>query len=230
MSIDPQQLPAAATLASQEPAAFLFSLHLTARCFFENNSQNTPCTTKTMAKSARSSVKKINNRKLKARVFGPAEDARTERLSRKLLELASQPKAARAEMEVEPQTGMQQPGHHSCFPRLTRCTDAKATDSEAKEAQHADGALLSLSIPIPSSLASNPQNVESHAMPPTPPPTPPCLFNEAFPSPTHNADNKKEAGELLFYHMLGVSSDIAGIDVDGHLMLAFGKEMRGGIE
>jgi len=45
-----------------------------------------------MAKGARASTKKSNNSKLKSRVFGPVEDARTERLSAKLLELASQPK------------------------------------------------------------------------------------------------------------------------------------------
>ena len=45
-----------------------------------------------MAKGLRSSRNKANNRKLKAKVFGPVEDARKERLSAKLLELASQPR------------------------------------------------------------------------------------------------------------------------------------------
>ncbi|KAL1872780.1 hypothetical protein VTK73DRAFT_1330 [Phialemonium thermophilum] len=45
-----------------------------------------------MAKSKRSSQVKANNRRLKAQVFGPVELARAERLSAKLLELASQPK------------------------------------------------------------------------------------------------------------------------------------------
>ncbi|TVY57178.1 hypothetical protein LSUE1_G007781 [Lachnellula suecica] len=45
-----------------------------------------------MAKGARASTNKANNVKLKANVFGPVETARTERLSAKLLELASQPK------------------------------------------------------------------------------------------------------------------------------------------
>lgn len=45
-----------------------------------------------MAKSARASKIKTNNSKLKSRVFGPVETARTERLSAKLLELASQPR------------------------------------------------------------------------------------------------------------------------------------------
>jgi hypothetical protein len=45
-----------------------------------------------MAKGARASTKKANHQKLKSRVFGPVESARTERLSAKLLELAAQPK------------------------------------------------------------------------------------------------------------------------------------------
>ncbi|PHH52738.1 hypothetical protein CFIMG_008355RA00001 [Ceratocystis fimbriata CBS 114723] len=45
-----------------------------------------------MARSSRSNALKINNRKLKSQVFGPVEDARTQRLSAKLLELAKAPK------------------------------------------------------------------------------------------------------------------------------------------
>ncbi|PFH56865.1 hypothetical protein XA68_15847 [Ophiocordyceps unilateralis] len=45
-----------------------------------------------MAKSSRASVKKENNRRKAASIFGPAELARDERLSAKLLELARQPK------------------------------------------------------------------------------------------------------------------------------------------
>ena len=44
-----------------------------------------------MAKGLRSSRNKINNSKLRAKVFGPVENARKERLSAKLLELASKP-------------------------------------------------------------------------------------------------------------------------------------------
>ncbi|KAI9368005.1 hypothetical protein BJX61DRAFT_251015 [Aspergillus egyptiacus] len=48
-----------------------------------------------MAKSVRASVSKRNKAKLRATVFGPAADARTERLSAKLQELAAQPKPER---------------------------------------------------------------------------------------------------------------------------------------
>ena len=44
-----------------------------------------------MAKGLRSSRNKTNNLKLRSKVFGPVEDARKERLSAKLLELASKP-------------------------------------------------------------------------------------------------------------------------------------------
>lgn len=53
-----------------------------------------------MAKSARSSQIKANNRRLKKNVFGPIEAARNERLSAKLQELIAQPKPER-EVEVE---------------------------------------------------------------------------------------------------------------------------------
>ena len=48
-----------------------------------------------MAKGLRSSPNKANNSKLRSNIFGPAEDARKERLSARLLELASKPKPKR---------------------------------------------------------------------------------------------------------------------------------------
>ncbi|ETN40860.1 uncharacterized protein HMPREF1541_05140 [Cyphellophora europaea CBS 101466] len=45
-----------------------------------------------MAKSQRASTRKRNNAALRSKVFGPAMDARTERLSAKLQELAAKPK------------------------------------------------------------------------------------------------------------------------------------------
>jgi len=51
-----------------------------------------------MAKSARASVTKRNNRNLRAKVFGPAHDARTERLSAKLQELAAKPRPTEDKM------------------------------------------------------------------------------------------------------------------------------------
>ncbi|RJE21260.1 hypothetical protein PHISCL_06411 [Aspergillus sclerotialis] len=45
-----------------------------------------------MAKSVRASVSKRNRAKLRSTVFAPADNARTERLSAKLQEIASRPK------------------------------------------------------------------------------------------------------------------------------------------
>ena len=63
-----------------------------------------------MAKSARSNQRAKNNQKLRTRVFAPADQARTERLSEKLLQIASRPsdkqKEKQNEMEVEPTKGM----------------------------------------------------------------------------------------------------------------------------
>ncbi|EAU33411.1 predicted protein [Aspergillus terreus NIH2624] len=58
-----------------------------------------------MAKSVRASVQKRNKAKLRATVFGPVVDARTERLSAKLLELASQPKPS---TEEKPESAQQE--------------------------------------------------------------------------------------------------------------------------
>ncbi|KAL7932031.1 hypothetical protein V8C35DRAFT_308310 [Trichoderma chlorosporum] len=54
-----------------------------------------------MAKSSRSSSKKFNNQRKAASIFGPAETARQERLSAKLLELAKQAKPEPAEMKID---------------------------------------------------------------------------------------------------------------------------------
>ncbi|SPN98337.1 uncharacterized protein DNG_01384 [Cephalotrichum gorgonifer] len=55
-----------------------------------------------MARGLRSNARKANNRKLKANVFGPVEDARAERLSAKLMEVANQPKPiVDAEMKTD---------------------------------------------------------------------------------------------------------------------------------
>lgn len=55
-----------------------------------------------MAKSARASTTKRNNANLRKKVFGPAHDARTERLSARLQELAAAPKPeSEKPMEVD---------------------------------------------------------------------------------------------------------------------------------
>ncbi|TGO19951.1 hypothetical protein BPAE_0328g00040 [Botrytis paeoniae] len=54
-----------------------------------------------MAKGARSSSIKANNSALKAKVFGPIENARAERLNAKLMELISQPKPSAKTEDVD---------------------------------------------------------------------------------------------------------------------------------
>lgn len=59
-----------------------------------------------MAKSTRSHQRQKNNAALRKRVFAPVDQARAERLSEKLLQIASQPtekeRQKQNEMEVEP--------------------------------------------------------------------------------------------------------------------------------
>lgn len=54
-----------------------------------------------MAKGARSSSRKANNVALKAKVFGPVESARNERMQAKLLALIAQPKPSQVQKDVE---------------------------------------------------------------------------------------------------------------------------------
>ncbi|ERF69121.1 hypothetical protein EPUS_01077 [Endocarpon pusillum Z07020] len=58
-----------------------------------------------MAKGARASTRKRNNAALRAKIFGPAVDARTERLSAKLQELVSRSKPSVERMMEVDSTG-----------------------------------------------------------------------------------------------------------------------------
>ncbi|KAL3455633.1 hypothetical protein BJX64DRAFT_272029 [Aspergillus heterothallicus] len=76
-----------------------------------------------MAKSVRASVQKRNKAKLRATVFGPVVDARTERLSAKLQELASQPKPSDSEKSNSNiETDMQNEDGQGRQTRATRCS------------------------------------------------------------------------------------------------------------
>ncbi|KAK8225594.1 hypothetical protein HDK77DRAFT_431804 [Phyllosticta capitalensis] len=90
-----------------------------------------------MAKGARSSVRKTNNQKLKKNVFGPVEDARTKRLSEKLLELAQQPRPAKDDMEIE--------------------KDQPADDAQPQETEAA-GLSIRASWPVPHTLEEDNHN------------------------------------------------------------------------
>ncbi|KAF4302700.1 gpi ethanolamine phosphate transferase [Botryosphaeria dothidea] len=125
-----------------------------------------------MAKGSRSSVRKTNNQALKARVFGPVETARTERLSQKLLELAQQPRPQKNEMDVEKD-------------------EPENTDAQEKApADQAEGSSKCFSWSIPPSLLASSKN-----------------------------DTQNTAEDEVFYHLLGLSGDIAGSTAQGNLTM-----------
>lgn len=192
--------------------------------FHRNLPHNNPLDTRKMGKGLRSSVNKTNNRKLKKNVFGPVETARTERLSQKLMELASQPKPPKSEMEVE------ESGGKNFYPRDTPslkltppCADSKQAESEAKAA-NANGALNALAIPVPKSLAHQcPATAAASMNMLTPPPTPPLDISD-FSKPSIRSAHRHYADEQLFFHLLGVSTDIHGFDTFGNICLGFGSD------
>ncbi|KKY38664.1 hypothetical protein UCDDA912_g01357 [Diaporthe ampelina] len=75
-----------------------------------------------MAKSQRSSVTKANNQRLKKNVFGPVEAARQQRLSARLLEIASQPKPV-------PEKEMKDAAERAEPEETTAAGEAKTEDS-----------------------------------------------------------------------------------------------------
>jgi hypothetical protein len=181
-----------------------------------------------MGKSLRSSSLKTNNKKLRKNVFGPVETARTQRLSQKLQDLASQPKPPKADMEVEHASGK----NSLLLPCLVHradtlpLTDPKQPESEAKAAT-ANGALHALSIPVPHTLATTATSASAAAAASTnmltPLPTPPLNISD-FTKRSVRTAHKRCADEQLFFHLLGVSTDIQGFDPFGNLCLGFGHD------
>lgn len=183
-----------------------------------------------MAKSSRATISKKNRSRLKSRVFGPVEDARTKRLSEKLVELASQPKAARTDMDIEKTEGGHTIKLHAHDHGLIMSSSgAQRAEQESKEnSGHADGALRSsLSIPIPKAMLCHAK--PNTQLPLTPPPTPPSsALQDTFPTPTNHVANYHQAEEMLFYHTLGIAADVKGFDNAGHLVLEFDSTPRNG--
>jgi hypothetical protein len=103
-----------------------------------------------MAKGARASSKKANRTKLRARVFGPAHQARAERIHAKLLETIQQPKPEKTDMDIA-EDGMTP---HSAIVLLT-ANNAPATTAEAAKEDDLKG-LSFLTAPIPRSLSDPP--------------------------------------------------------------------------
>jgi hypothetical protein len=147
-----------------------------------------------MAKSARASSKKANHTKLRARVFGPVEQARAERIHAKLLETIQQAKHEKTEMDTAEDCELPHSTFHPSstdfFFSIATTTTTKAT----KEDDFAKGSSL-LTASIPRSLSD---------------------------STTNSLDPVQEdckLRNLCFY--LGLCSDIVGFTEQGDLSLAF---------
>lgn len=180
-----------------------------------------------MAKSARASGIKKNKAVLKKRVFGPVETARNERLNAKLLELAKQPKP---DVEI---TGMLAGLAEICLLTLSASPhdtdppmppDAKPTatakETEGEDPAAAEGAMFSsLSFPIPPSLFVQQQQQEQHQTPVLRSRDPSTADTEPHAPPSSSTDD--DAAERLFYHALGITDDILGFNIGGHLLLSF---------
>ena len=157
-----------------------------------------------MAKGLRSSVKKSNRTKLRARVFEPVENARLERIHQKLLETAQQPKPETAkdkEMDVDSAEGTKSPlPPPTPHPLTHRPADAAAADDTTKEENLPKGSFL-LTASIPQSLHSATTAQSSTTDKPTP------------------AHDDPESRTL--YDLLGLCSDVVGFTPSGHLEFAF---------
>jgi len=100
-----------------------------------------------MAKGARASSKKANRTNLRARVFGPADKARNERIHAKLLEIIAQPKPEKTEMDTaEDCKRNDYSPQYACADLISATTDATKEDNSSK------GSSL-LTAPIPRSLS-----------------------------------------------------------------------------
>lgn len=170
-----------------------------------------------MAKGLRSSSKKANRTKLRARVFQPVEEARLERLHQKLLETAQQPKpetAKEKEMDVDSAEGTLLPLppprraandlNLTCSP-----TDATATTGTKEEGFPKGSSLLT--TPIPQSLLATSTST------PTPTPTPSCPPRDDA-TPDTDLDSDPDSH---FYHLLSLSTSIHSFTPTGHLQLYF---------
>jgi hypothetical protein len=144
-----------------------------------------------MAKSARASSKKANKTKLRARVFGPVEQARAERLHAKLLETMQQPKPQRTEMDTAEDSKLPENAPTYTFADFDI---ANTTDEATKEDDLPKGSFV-LTAPIPRSLSDS--------------------SSKALDSMEEDCDMRN-----LCFH-LGLCSDIVGFTDDGDLKFAF---------
>lgn len=98
-----------------------------------------------MAKSARASSKKVNHKKLRARVFAPVEKARAERLHAKLLETIQQPKPEQTKMDTTEDCEI--PRHVSA-PTFANTLEATSTESTKENDLPKGSSFLTARIPL----------------------------------------------------------------------------------
>ncbi|KAH7087362.1 hypothetical protein FB567DRAFT_442175 [Paraphoma chrysanthemicola] len=93
-----------------------------------------------MAKSARASSKKVNHTKLRARVFGPVEKARAERIHAKLLETIRQPKPEKTEMDTAEDSTTTEATKEDDFPKGSSVLTAPVPRSLSDPSHSTDSA------------------------------------------------------------------------------------------
>lgn len=145
-----------------------------------------------MAKGLRATSKKNNRVKIRSRVYAPVDEARTERLSQRLLDLASQPKPAKTEMEVDAEKGKSPPATAQIFLHFARTNmSAEALTKDQDAPASTEGLSFRLSCPVPASLSNSEGGSDSGE---------------------EKHRDMEAAGDDMFYHLLGFCTDI---DVDG---------------
>lgn len=186
-------------VGGRERAAFAHSTHgfLSATKKHPSARQPSPIT---MAKGLRSSVKKRNRSKLRARVFEPVENARTERLHQKLLEAAQQQKPEppkKSEMDVDSAQGNSPNQHKSQAVSDRDRLATNTTDDAAKDDDFPKGSSF-LTASVPPSLCDEPTDRNSTLDPP-----------------------KDRLKSRNLFHLLGLCADIVGFTDEGDLEFAF---------
>jgi hypothetical protein len=147
-----------------------------------------------MAKGLRATTKKNNRVKIRARVYAPVDEARTERLSQKLLELASQPRPAKTEMDVDAEKGKPAIATQLSPRMFVQTNNSAEFSSKDQDAQTAEGLSFRFSCPVPASLSDSEGESEGGE---------------------EKQRDMEADGDEMFYHLLGLCTDI---DIDG-----FGK-------
>jgi hypothetical protein len=156
-----------------------------------------------MAKGLRATTKKNNRVKIRARVYAPVDEARTERLSQKLLELASQPRPGKTDMDVDAEKGGSAPAFQ-ISPRMFGCANKSAeASSKQQDVQTAEGLSFRLSCPIPASLSDSEGESES--------------------GEEMRKDVEAE-GDAMFYHLLGICMEVEGFGRGGELLMDLDNE------